>query len=325
MGLLQSLGRLWNGSGRTRNASTMTTDTARRPVSIDLHTRNAASVNDIDDELTARLGLEPAPLPKRPAAAPRAAQTPAPRPGTGPVTGDVLDPVGVVASASPEPVEAIPLEDADEAPAIPHPVGEHRHNGNIVSALLAFPGEARGRLRSRQQVLDQLKENYEEVIRVVRKVDSQLDQQTRRGERMLEVAEHTAHGRLPEIREETRKVGDAIERLAAGIGRGHDRLEQGVADQVAAIERVQGLLTQLVEADRSLGESLVEFRRTATGMATATERLGSALAGLQDRSARRDEQLAELIDRSQKTTTTVMVLSVVCVGAAVTMAVLAML
>lgn len=318
MGLLQSLGRLWNGSGRTRNAGTMTTDTGRRPVSIDLHSRNGASVNDIDDEITARLGLEPAPLPKRPTPTPRPAHATSHRP----VTGDVLDPIGEVAS---EPVGAIPVEDSEDARPAPHAVGEHRHNGNIVSALLAFPGEARGRLRSRQQVLDQLKENYEEVIRVVRKVDSQLDQQTRRGERMLEVAEHTAHGRLPEIREETRKVGDAIERLAAGIGRGHDRLEQGVADQVAAIERVQGLLTQLVEADRSLGDSLVHFQRTATGMATATERLGSALAGLQDRSARRDEQLAELIDRSQKTTMTVMVLSVVCVGAAVAMAVLAML
>lgn len=333
MGLMQSLGRLWgssNAASRDQGHRRSNPDKPR-PVSIDLHTpTRGEDVSAIDRELSDRLGLKPSPLPGRePVRQP--AKSDARRPGRSvgvaagvagvaagvgvagthapdsPVSGEILDPVSTV----------IPVE----GPAHPSSNGTHS-NGNVLSALLALPHEARGRMKSKQQVLDQLRENYEEVIRVVRKVDSTLDQQHRRGERMLEIAEHTVHGRLPELREETRKVADAIDRLSTGIGRGHDRLEKGVADQIVAIERVQGLLTQLVEADRSLGESLVEFRRTAAGMAVATERLGSALAGMQDRASRRDDQIAEVLDRSQKTLVTVLVLSLVSVAAAITMVVL---
>lgn len=223
-----------------------------------------------------------------------------------------------------EVLEAVAL--ADEPTAAASTAGHAgRGGGGLMSALLALPDRHEGRVkaRSKQQVLDQLRENYEEVIRVVRKVDSTLDQQHRRGERMLEIAEHTVHGRLPELREETRKVGDAIDRLATGIGRGQDRLEQGVADQIVAIERVQSLLSQLVEADRSLGESLADFRQVAAGMAIATDRLGSTLGGMSDRAERRDAQMAAVLERSQKTLVTVMVLGLVSVASAIVMVVLA--
>ncbi len=328
MGLLQSLGRLWNGPSSTRNQhgthAPNGEPSRRAPVAIDLHTpRSGPDVDAIDRELTDRLGLKPSPLPSREAArggvrhAEMAAVTPRTRSESpAVVTGEVLEIVGAADGGS----DSGSREMGHAEPARASAPAE----GGLMSALLALPDRhGRGKIRSKQQLLDQLRDNYEEVLRVVRKVDGTLDQQHRRGERMLEIAEHTVHGRLPELREETRKVGDAIDRLATGIGRGQDRLEKGVADQIAAIERVQGLLTQLVEADRSLGDSLVEFRRTAAGMAGATERLGSALAGIQDRAMRRDDQIAEILDRSQKTLVTVMVLGVVSVAAAITMVVLA--
>lgn len=281
MGLLASLGRMWNGSaGREGRPE------ARRvaPVAIDLHTRSEPEpdVAVIDRELTDRLGMEPSPLPGRG------------RDGA--------------------------------APAVP---GASAAAQTLATALLALPErtEPRGRMRSKQQVLDQLRENYEEVIRVVRKVDGQLDQQHRRGERMLEIAEGVSPrlDRLPEIRDETRKVADAIERLAAGVDRGNDRLDRTMSEQVAAIERVQRLLGQLVEADHSLGESIDEFRRTAAGMTGATERLGSVLGNMQDRASRRDAQIVEALDRSQKTLVTALVLSLASAAAAITLVVLALL
>jgi hypothetical protein len=308
MGLLKSLGRLWGGPGETRNDGAGNgrgprgEAAGRRPVAIDLHTPGRdEDVAAIDRELSDRLGLKPSPMP-----------------GRQHMHAEVIEaPVAVGAVEGPGA--------AGDPHGAHHGVAHHgaAHNGNMISALLALPGDARGRARSKQQVLDQLRENYEEVIRVVRKVDSTLDQQHRRGERMLEIAEHTVHGRLPELREETRKVADAIERLSTGIGRGQDRLEKGVSDQIAAIERVQDLLGQMVDADRSLGESLVEFRRTAAGMAVATERLGTVMAGVQERASRRDEQIAQVLDRSQRTLVTVLVLSLVSVAAAITMVVLA--
>lgn len=318
MGLLQSLGRLWSGPGQNgrdsarNNGSSGVVTPPRRPVAIDLHTPSrGVNVDAIDQELSERLGLKPSPLPGRETPGKPIPRPAAPAAVSGPpsraVSGEVLEPM----SATAEPCGKPPV--ANET--------------NLMSALMALPDRhaGRGKIRSKQQLLDQLRDNYEEVLRVVRKVDGQLDQQHRRGERMLEIAEHTVHGRLPELREETRKVGDAIDRLATGIGRGQDRLEKGVADQIAAVERVQTLLSQLVEADRSLGDSLVEFRRTAAGMAVATERLGSALVGIQDRATRRDEQIVEVLDRSQKTLVTVLVLSIVSVGAAIGMVVLAVL
>lgn len=309
MGVLQSLGRLWGGSGADRKTTSGNGDKAaqgRRPVAIDLHTPGAkGGVESIDRELSERLGLKPSPMPSREARV---------RQGNPAVALVAAEPV------VPEVVEAVAIAVEDA----PEPTLTAKAADGFMSSLLALPERhGRGKIRSKQQLLDQLRDNYEEVLRVVRKVDGQLDQQQRRGERMLEIAEHTVHGRLPELREETRKVGDAIDRLATGIGRGQDRLEKGVADQVAAIERVQGLLSELVENDRSLGESLVEFRRTAAGMAIATERLGGVLAGMQERAEKRDEQIAAVLDRSQKTLVTVLVLGIVSVAAAVVMVVLA--
>jgi hypothetical protein len=58
-------------------------------------------------------------------------------------------------------------------------------------------------------------------------------------------------------------------------------------------------------------------------MAVATERLGTVMAGVQERASRRDEQIAQVLDRSQRTLVTVLVLSLVSVAAAITMVVLA--
>ncbi len=324
MGLLQSLGRLWGGPGSDRNMGNATGGQAargRRPVAIDLHTPGHAAtrsggVEAIDRELSERLGLKPSPMPSREAGRMKQGAV-----ASAVVSGEVVESQDV----------AVAQEHGSAEPEPGHtPAGRASGTGprdgadGFMSTLLALPERhGRGKVRSKQQLLDQLRDNYEEVLRVVRKVDGQLDQQQRRGERMLEIAEHTVHGRLPELREETRKVGDAIDRLATGIGRGQDRLEKGVADQVAAVERVQALLTQLVENDRSLGESLVEFRRTAAGMAIATDRLGSVMAGMQERAERRDDQIVAVLDRSQKTLVTVMVLGVVSVAAAIVMVVLA--
>lgn len=338
MGLLQSLGRLWNGSshaGQARNgqpgqggrsAAGVSPGAARRPVAIDLHTPTVVrpagpDVGSIDRELSDRLGLKPSPLPSREVSREAAQPRQATVHGAMSTAAGTGRPARVVTG---EVLEAVAL--ADEPTAAASTAGHAgRGGGGLMSALLALPDRHEGRVkaRSKQQVLDQLRENYEEVIRVVRKVDSTLDQQHRRGERMLEIAEHTVHGRLPELREETRKVGDAIDRLATGIGRGQDRLEQGVADQIVAIERVQSLLSQLVEADRSLGESLADFRQVAAGMAIATDRLGSTLGGMSDRAERRDAQMAAVLERSQKTLVTVMVLGLVSVASAIVMVVLA--
>ncbi|MEM7754256.1 MAG: hypothetical protein AAF297_01320 [Planctomycetota bacterium] len=200
--------------------------------------------------------------------------------------------------------------------------------------------------KSKQEMLNQLRKNYDEVLGIVRKVDQHLDEQAQRSERMLEIAERTAQhlekldklGHLEELSERQRDTVEAVTNLVEITKAGNedsaknatqlmraaaDQLEQQ-REQTSTLRGVKTAVDRAGERDQEMADSIKGFTDTIGGVETATSELGTAITAMRENDAERERELAQIVARSQRwLIVTVVVVGVVAVGALATVVIAA--
>lgn len=180
----------------------------------------------------------------------------------------------------------------------------------------AAGGALSGPIKSRQELVNELKKNYSEVLEIVRKVDDHLDQTARRSDQMIEIAKDSA--------EQNRRMAEAMLQLVemTRSGQEHagtvsDRMTktalqqlEATQQQTTAISKMQSAIHNSGEAERELAESVRGFTGELSGVSKATDNLGSAITAMRETDAEREKELATLVASSQRW----LVLAVVACG-----------
>lgn len=204
-------------------------------------------------------------------------------------------------------------------------------NGSSSSRSSLTPQQ----IKSRQELFNELKKNYSEVLTLCRKVDDHLDQQSARSDRMLQIAERTTEtlAVLPELRDQNARIADAISSLADAVRGGDDRAHsmaerfnqtataqlESLQQQTTALQKVQSSIHASTEAEIQMAKGFDGVRDTMTGVAKATSDLGTTIAAMRETDAERETELTKLVLKGQRTlfisALAVGVLAIVALGA----------
>ncbi|MEC9373418.1 MAG: hypothetical protein VYC34_06210 [Planctomycetota bacterium] len=141
---------------------------------------------------------------------------------------------------------------------------------------------------ARQQSITELKENYNEVMDLVRKVNAHLDRQEARSSRMIEIAERIPEGidALGDIRAQ----GETLIEVARST---HAATEAGT-------ERVTAALDRSIEAELKLVEEMSHVRTTMDDVAGSNAKIGETLQSMHRSSTAREGELIGLISESRR-------------------------
>ncbi|MBK7406157.1 MAG: hypothetical protein IPJ41_16515 [Phycisphaerales bacterium] len=172
-----------------------------------------------------------------------------------------------------------------------------------LGAPEAGPGSLHSRpRRSRQELVAELQRNYQEVLGIVRKVDSHLDRQAERHDRLAEIAERfpRAADDLAQARVRQEQACEIMDALARSLNARDDRLLSGQTAQLERLDEVRDLMAESAHASRQLLGSLIDFRDIMSGLAGATERLNDAVARIEQRDQQRSADLLAALTSTKK-------------------------
>jgi hypothetical protein len=155
-------------------------------------------------------------------------------------------------------------------------------------------------VRTKQDLIGELKRNYDEAIALVRKLDARVDQQEDRSARLMEIAERlpSALEAIPDLRQQSLRSSVALDELVTFARNNQSRTEEAAS----SLEEIRDRISVSREAQLELVRTVVSFRDTLSVMVRTSERVGNTLAELRDESAARERKLAELVASSQKWT-----------------------
>lgn len=168
--------------------------------------------------------------------------------------------------------------------------------------------------RSRQELIAELQRNYQEVLGIVRKVDSHLDEQGQRSGRVAEIAERfpRAADDLAHLREGQDSVQQALEAVSLALRDRDEALTEGQRGTLDRLEEIRGLLAESSESERQLVGSLVEFRDMMGGMSAATERLSEAVERIDAQETDRVNEVVKAIGGIKSSVVAVGVIATSC-------------
>lgn len=163
--------------------------------------------------------------------------------------------------------------------------------------------------KSKQELIAELKQHYAEVIDLVRRVNTHLDEQQERATRLIAIAERMdrAVAVLPEIRDQHARVAASMEELAALTRTTSERADEAFGRQARVFASVEETLRGVEAASKQLCGSLGEVNGTLTGvggavagMADATSGLQGVMRSIESRGDARDRQLADLLQANRR-------------------------
>ncbi len=159
-----------------------------------------------------------------------------------------------------------------------------------------------GRLLGRNEAIGELQRNYNEVITLVRKVDSHLDKADMRSQRLVDLAERTAASleSLPSLRDGQSELNETVGRLLEATRESQSRYEATLVRQTEAFEDVRRLAQHAGEGQTRLSGALDDFSGSMSSMGDATGRLGDALASLRQTDMDRESELMRMVARSNR-------------------------
>jgi len=162
--------------------------------------------------------------------------------------------------------------------------------------------------KSKAELLSELQKNYAEVMELIRKVSTHLDEQSERSERLLAIAERIpeAIDALPELRTQNAEILVAL-RDAAEAARARDERA------ATTLDRLGDRLEEARESDRVLVGTMAEFRGTLREMADSSERTGATLSEMNQRNAAREQELTNILQLTRRWITIATVVGVVLV------------
>jgi cobalamin biosynthesis Mg chelatase CobN len=114
--------------------------------------------------------------------------------------------------------------------------------------------------KNKQELMEELRKNYADVIELVRKVNTHLDdqgsrlaEQESRGRELMEIARQipTLLATLPRLAEQNTALLGLVERLAAESAAGNEALRQAVTDQTRATAESSAALAAAIDTAKS--------------------------------------------------------------------------
>jgi len=174
--------------------------------------------------------------------------------------------------------------------------------------------------KSKQELLAEIQRNYQEVLELVRKVDTHLDESGERSLRLIELADRVPEGMasIVELKKQNEVVTHAIERVTEVV-----TATEGHAS--ATVEELRGIAVRFDEASRrgeALAGALGEFREILTEVAGSGARLNTVMENIQRDASSREERLVSLIEREQRWMIFALSLCGISVAVAIVIAVL---
>ncbi len=159
-----------------------------------------------------------------------------------------------------------------------------------------------GRSLGRNEAMAELQRNYNEVITLVRKVDSHLDKADMRSQRLVDLAERTAASleALPALRDQQLELNETVGRLLEATRESQTRHEATLQRQTAAFEDMHRMVDHAGQGQERLSGALDEFSGSMGTMGEATGRLGDALASLRQTDLDREAELARMVARANR-------------------------
>ncbi len=182
--------------------------------------------------------------------------------------------------------------------------------------------------RNRQELLDELSRNYREVVSLVRKVDTHLDEQRERSDALLVIARRIDEA-LPVLCEAPRALRESIETFRSETT---EAIREASRGQTARLDRVHEsfdvVATEVVKSgdtQNRLVHTMAEFRETLTDIGRSSDRTGQVLQSIDDRRAEREDQLTRMLATSRAWMVTGLAVSLGLAVVAVSIAVVSLL
>lgn len=159
--------------------------------------------------------------------------------------------------------------------------------------------------KSRQELIEELSRNYQEVLQLVRKVSTHLDKEEEREQRVTELAKKVEHissslDTMPD------RINDNAGKLNKEIVSAIDRQAQA---ENKALEQVIEQARKSGEAQGKLVTTMAEFRETMSDVSKSGARSNEILAEMSRNANETREEIAQLIVTSKRWTTVAMVAS----------------
>lgn len=156
--------------------------------------------------------------------------------------------------------------------------------------------------RNRQEMLEELTQNYREVVSLVRKVDSHLDEQRERSDALLVIAQRIDEA-LPVLTEAPRALKDSIETLREETTRAIRESGEGQASRLDRVHQSLEVVAEEVvksgDAQGRLIHTMAEFRETLSDIGRSSDRTSDVLQSIDERRAEREEQLTRMLATSR--------------------------
>lgn len=187
--------------------------------------------------------------------------------------------------------------------------------------------------RNKQELVAELQKNYVEVLELVRRVNSHLDRQEERSDRIMKIVDRLpdAIDSLAATREQNGALLAAMNESTAASKAGNERVASVVEDLARHGERQAGALGSINEGleksrrtELQLVQTMAEFRTSVSEMAGSSSRVGDTLESLQNSSAARERELVDLVNESRRWTLTAMIACGAGVGIALALAMVAL-
>lgn len=167
------------------------------------------------------------------------------------------------------------------------------------SAVEVLPAKSASK-SSRHELVEELQQNYREVVKIVRRVNEHMDKADARAEKITRLSEQV----LEATRQLPAAMGDAIERAQQ---RQLDALQTIAHRQEEGTERIENTMAQLgiqLEATGQSHEQLVDsmtgFRDTMHEMSATNMRTAEALDASIAQKRAADDRLASMIVQNQR-------------------------
>lgn len=187
--------------------------------------------------------------------------------------------------AEPEVLDGPPGAPPASPPGFPSGQSDPTADPASVRAIAPAP-------KNKQELLEELHKNYQEVLELVRKVDTHLDSERERGKEVTDIARRLdqALPALVQTPERLAQVGEqiagAIERASAGDRAHLEDLRAGVGELHSTIRESAGSQAELVTTMAAFRETLTDVGRhsaRSNELLQAVERAQEAQASRMDK------------------------------------------
>jgi hypothetical protein len=176
---------------------------------------------------------------------------------------------------------------------------------------------ARPAPRNKQELFEELQQNYREVVDLVRKVDAHLDRNEQRGQEMVSIARRIDDTipilqKFPEqMQEQMRELNrEVVAAIKATSDRGDERSRQ----INSALQQIGGRIQKTGETQGQLVTTMAGFRETLGDIAKSSSRTSTVLEDIDTRRQEREDELTKMLVASRRWSVAAMAVAVI-VGA----------